>query len=46
MTLTFETETHPAPTAEARRRELIEAPAWGRIFTDHMVSARFSRDAD
>jgi len=45
MTLTFETETHPAPTAEARRRELIEAPAWGRIFTDHMVSARFSRDA-
>ncbi|THD81691.1 MAG: branched-chain amino acid aminotransferase [Phenylobacterium sp.] len=38
----FKTVPHPAPTASARRLELIREPGFGRVFTDHMVTIRYS----
>lgn len=39
-TLTF--EPHPNPVAAAEREALLENPGFGRIFTDHMVTIRYT----
>jgi branched-chain amino acid aminotransferase len=33
---------HPGPVPDARRRELLAAPPFGEVFTDHMVTARWN----
>ena len=38
----FEIHPHPAPVAHGRRAELLEDPGFGRVFTDHMVTIRYS----
>jgi branched-chain amino acid aminotransferase len=38
----FEIHPHPAPIAHDRRAELLEDPGFGRVFTDHMVTIRYS----
>jgi hypothetical protein len=40
--LHFEIETHDAPVADAERSALIADPGFGKIFTDHMVTIRYS----
>ena len=45
MPVIFTTEIHPNPTPDAARAALLENPAWGRVFTDHMVTARHTREA-
>lgn len=35
---------HPAPVPADRRAELIANPVFGRVFTDHMVSIKYSED--
>ena len=42
--LHFEIETHDAPVADAERAALIADPGFGKIFTDHMVTIRYSTD--
>ena len=42
--LHFEIETHDAPVADAERSALIADPGFGKIFTDHMVTIRYSTD--
>lgn len=45
MTITFTTETAlPLPAAE--RAALLEAPAFGEVFTDHMISIDWDRGRD
>jgi branched-chain amino acid aminotransferase len=36
---------HPAPTAPGVRAALLENPGFGRVFTDHMVTIRYSEAA-
>jgi branched-chain amino acid aminotransferase len=38
----FKVEQHPAPVADADRRALIANPGFGKIFTDHMVTIRYT----
>nr|WP_245652886.1 branched-chain amino acid aminotransferase [Herbidospora sakaeratensis] len=38
----FRIEPAAAPTPAARRRELVADPGFGRVFTDHLVSLRWS----
>ncbi|WP_372783195.1 branched-chain amino acid aminotransferase [Phenylobacterium sp.] len=38
----FEIQPHPSPTPADRRAELLHAPGFGRVFTDHMVTIRYS----
>ena len=40
--LTFEFEPHPAPTDAAARAGLLASPGFGGVFTDHMVTIRYS----
>jgi branched-chain amino acid aminotransferase len=40
--LLFKTYSHPAPVADDQRAELLVAPGFGRVFTDHMVTIRYS----
>ena len=40
--LTFETESHPAPRSTEERAALMANPGFGKVFTDHMVIARYS----
>ena len=40
--LTFEIEPHPSPVAPAERAALIADPGFGRVFTDHMVTIRYT----
>ena len=42
--LHFEIETHDAPVADAARAALIADPGFGKVFTDHMVTIRYSVD--
>ncbi|MDT7707696.1 MAG: branched-chain amino acid aminotransferase [Pseudonocardiales bacterium] len=42
MSSPFVRTPHPAPTPEARRAEILTAPGFGRYFTDHMVTIRWS----
>ncbi|MCJ2059144.1 branched-chain amino acid aminotransferase [Methylobacterium sp. J-048] len=39
--LTFETHAHPARRTSAERAALMENPGFGKVFTDHMVVARY-----
>jgi len=36
---------HPSPTAPDVRASMLENPGFGRVFTDHMVTARWSADS-
>ena len=40
--LTFETHAHPARRTSAERAALMENPGFGKVFTDHMVVAKYS----
>jgi branched-chain amino acid aminotransferase len=41
----FTVVPHPAPVSEQRRAEILAAPGFGRFFTDHMISIRWTRGA-
>jgi hypothetical protein len=41
-TVAFATEPHPAPTPPDRRAAVLRDPGFGRVFTDHMVTIRYS----
>lgn len=40
----FPFEANPNPVDDARRAELLAEPGFGRVFTDHMVTIRYSDD--
>jgi branched-chain amino acid aminotransferase len=40
----FEVQASPKPVDAAARAEVLADPAFGRVFTDHMVSVRWTRD--
>ncbi|MES1973676.1 MAG: branched-chain amino acid aminotransferase [Pseudomonadota bacterium] len=40
--LTFTRHSHPAPVDVNERVRLLENPGFGRVFTDHMVTIRYS----
>ncbi len=40
----FLVERHPNPVAPAERERLLQDPGFGRIFTDHMATVRYSAD--
>src|SRR6188508_973008 len=40
--LAFVHHKHPSPTPAANRAELLANPGFGRVFSDHMVSIRYS----
>lgn len=42
MTLPFTHTPHPQPATPHRRAEILAAPGFGRFFTDHMVTIRWS----
>jgi branched-chain amino acid aminotransferase len=42
MSAKFTRTPHPAPTPEARRAQIVADPGFGRYFTDHMVTIRWS----
>ncbi len=42
MSAQFTRTPHPAPTPEARRAQIVADPGFGRHFTDHMVTIRWS----
>lgn len=45
QSLKFVHHPHPSPVPAARRAELLANPGFGRVFSDHMVTIRYS-DAD
>lgn len=36
---------HPQPASATERNALLENPGWGRVFSDHMVTAHYSAEA-
>jgi branched-chain amino acid aminotransferase len=42
MALNFVLEPNPSPAADDRVAETLAAPGFGRVFTDHMVTARWT----
>ncbi|HEX6967263.1 MAG TPA: branched-chain amino acid aminotransferase [Micromonosporaceae bacterium] len=42
--LDFEIRPNPQPVPAAERAQLLANPGFGRIFTDHMVTIRYSQD--
>ncbi|HVI99502.1 MAG TPA: branched-chain amino acid aminotransferase [Sphingomonas sp.] len=40
----FTFDPHPSPVAASERAKLLENPGFGRVFTDHMVTIRYSAD--
>src|SRR5438309_4760720 len=42
MGLQFSVEPHPAPATAERVAEVLAAPGFGRVFTDHMATARWT----
>ena len=40
----FSRTPNPSPTPEQRRAEILAEPGFGRFFTDHMVTIRWSKD--
>jgi branched-chain amino acid aminotransferase len=38
----FAQQPHPAPVPAGERKELLKDPGFGRVFTDHMVTVRFT----
>ncbi|HTR70274.1 MAG TPA: branched-chain amino acid aminotransferase [Mycobacteriales bacterium] len=45
MGLEFSVEPTPTPTAAQRLAEILAAPGFGKYFTDHMVTVRWTADA-
>ncbi|WP_181782977.1 branched-chain amino acid aminotransferase [Pseudonocardia pini] len=43
MSASFTRDPNPAPVSDQRRAEILAAPGFGRFFTDHMVSIRWTR---
>ena len=44
MSAQFSRTAHPAPLPHAQRAEIVAAPGFGRYFTDHMVTVRWTQD--
>jgi branched-chain amino acid aminotransferase len=44
MSTPFARTPHPAPTPDDRRAEILAAPGFGRYFTDHMVTIRWTAE--
>lgn len=44
MSLSWRLERNPDPVSDERRAEILAAPGFGKHFTDHMVSARWTPD--
>ena len=42
QTLKFTRVPHPSPVPAAKRAELLKNPGFGRVFSDHMVTIRYS----
>jgi branched-chain amino acid aminotransferase len=42
MSVQFARTPHPTPTPQSRRAEILADPGFGRYFTDHMVSIRWT----
>jgi len=42
--ISFAVYPAPDPVSDARRAELLEAPGFGRVFTDHMITLRWSQE--
>jgi branched-chain amino acid aminotransferase len=42
MGLEFSVETTPTPTSPGRLAEILAAPGFGKVFTDHMVTVRWT----
>lgn len=42
--MSFRIEPIVNPTPDAERKALLEAPAFGRVFTDHMLTMRYSAE--
>jgi branched-chain amino acid aminotransferase len=42
MGLEFSVETTPTPTPPGRLAEILAAPGFGKVFTDHMVTVRWT----
>jgi len=40
----FEVQPNPQPADDAERAQVLADPAFGRVFTDHMVSVRWGKD--
>ena len=43
--LLIERRPHASPTSPSARAALLEDPGFGRVFTDHMVTVRWTADA-
>ncbi len=43
-TLTFDIQKNPNPATASEREALLQNPGFGRIFTDHMATIRYSQD--
>ena len=41
---TFQFKSNPTPVDTSRREALLEAPGFGRVFTDHMATIQYSED--
>jgi branched-chain amino acid aminotransferase len=44
-TVQFEVQANPKPADDAERARVLADPAFGRVFTDHMVSVRWARES-
>src|SRR5476649_2203045 len=42
QTLSFTRVPHPSPVPADKRAELLKNPGFGRVFSDHMVTIRYS----
>src|SRR3546814_5858200 len=42
--LTLDVKTHSKPASAADRAALLQNPAFGRVFTDHMILLRWSAE--
>jgi branched-chain amino acid aminotransferase len=45
MGLEFSVEPTPTPTSPERLAEVLAAPGFGKVFTDHMITIRWTSDA-
>jgi branched-chain amino acid aminotransferase len=45
MALEFSVEPTPTPTSPGRLAEILAAPGFGKVFTDHMVTVRWTPSA-
>src|SRR3546814_4387121 len=42
--LTLDVKTHSKPASAAERAALLQNPAFGRVFTDHMITLRHTKE--